>query len=160
MLFTVETISAGSDKDRSSGSLPAIFDDSRMTDLSMQRREFLLAGAALTAGVAGGFVQVAQAAVSQSSRNVLVPFDYQGVRLRESRWQKQFQDARDFYRSIPDDDILHGYRRTAGLNAPGKPLGGWCAVNSNTVFGQWLSGMVACTAALPAIKRFGTRRSV
>jgi hypothetical protein len=67
--------------------------------------------------------------------------DYRGVRLRESRWQKQHQAARDFYFGVSDDDILCGYRSAAGLAAPGKPLGGWCAQNSNTVLGQWLQGM-------------------
>jgi DUF1680 family protein len=68
-------------------------------------------------------------------------FDYRGVTLRESRWQKQYQAAHDFWLGLPEDDILHGFRAAAGLNALGKPLGGWCARNSSTVFGQWLSGM-------------------
>ena len=76
-----------------------------------------------------------------ASRIKIEPFDYQGVRLRPSRWQQQYQSARDYYFGVSDDDILYGYRRAAGLSAPGKPLGGWCAQNSDTVFGQWLSGM-------------------
>lgn len=76
-----------------------------------------------------------------SARTKLEPFDYDGVRLRESRWLKQYQAARDFWLGLSEDDILHGYRLAAGLPAPGKPLGGWCRVNSNTVFGQWLSGL-------------------
>jgi DUF1680 family protein len=71
----------------------------------------------------------------------LEAFDYDGVRLLDSRWQKQFASARDYYLGVADDDILHGYRKAAGLPAPGQPLGGWCAQNSDTVFGQWLSGM-------------------
>ncbi|HET7216999.1 MAG TPA: beta-L-arabinofuranosidase domain-containing protein, partial [Vicinamibacterales bacterium] len=69
------------------------------------------------------------------------PFDYQNVRLRPSRWKEQSDAAREFYSAVPDDDILHGYRKAAGLPAPGRPLGGWCGENSYTVFGQWLSGM-------------------
>ena len=72
---------------------------------------------------------------------VLWPFDYQGVTLREGRWQKQAQDGRDFYMSLADDDVLNGFRVTAGLPAPGKPLGGWAAKDSYTVFGQWLQAM-------------------
>src|SRR5262245_51006423 len=68
-------------------------------------------------------------------------FDYSGVRLSPSRWQKQFQAAHEFWLGVPEDDILHGFRAAAGLPAPGKPLGGWCERNSSTVFGQWLSGM-------------------
>ncbi len=71
----------------------------------------------------------------------LEPFDYQGVRLRPSRWQRQVQAGRDFYLGISDDDILHGFRAAAGFPAPGRPLGGWCGKDSSTVFGQWLSGM-------------------
>src|SRR5580704_6570999 len=76
-----------------------------------------------------------------SSKIKIEPFDYRGVRLRASRWQKQFQAAHDFWLGLSEDDILHGYRVAAGLPAPGKTLGGWCARNSDTVFGQWLSGM-------------------
>ncbi|MEZ5317150.1 MAG: glycoside hydrolase family 127 protein [Vicinamibacterales bacterium] len=71
----------------------------------------------------------------------LEPFDYDGVRLLDSQWQRQMAAGRDYYRAIPDDDILHGCRAEAGLDAPGRPLGGWCGVNSNSVLGQWLSGM-------------------
>jgi len=71
----------------------------------------------------------------------LQPFNYRGVRLRKSRWLDQYQAARDYYLEVSNDDILQGWRAAAGLPAPGKPLGGWCAKNSDTVFGQWLSGM-------------------
>ena len=80
-------------------------------------------------------------ALDTTSRAVLEPFDYRGVRLRSSRWLDQYQSARDYYLGVSDDDILHGYRVAAGLPAPGKPLGGWAARNSDVVFGQWLSGM-------------------
>ncbi len=111
----------------------------------MPRRDFLKAvplaayGLALTAR---GDVSPALARTSAGSAEIKIqPLDYVGVRLRESRWQKQYQAARDFWLGLSEDDILHGYRAAAGLPAPGKPLGGWCARNSNTVFGQWLSGM-------------------
>ena len=71
----------------------------------------------------------------------LETFDFDGVRLLPSRWQQQVDAGRAYYLAIPDDDILHGCRKEAGLPAPGTPLGGWCGVNSNSVFGQWLSGM-------------------
>ncbi len=107
----------------------------------LTRREFMKAAPATTWLLA----QTARTAPSQppesSSRIKLEPFDYRGVKLGESRWQKQYQSARDFYFSVSDDDILHGYRAAAGLSAPGKALGGWCRENSSTVFGQWLSGM-------------------
>src|SRR5215471_10479792 len=73
---------------------------------------------------------------------ILDPFDYTGVTLRSSLWQKQASAGRDFYYGLSNDDILHGYRVAAGAaNAPGRALGGWCTPNSNTVFGQWLQSM-------------------
>ena len=70
--------------------------------------------------------------------NKIDTFDYQGITLLPSFWQKQFQAARDFYFNVPDDDILHGYR---GQDSPGQVLGGWCNTNSDTVLGQWMQGM-------------------
>ncbi len=73
---------------------------------------------------------------------VLEPFDYSGVTLRPSPWQRQVSAGREFYYGLSNDDILHGYRVAAGAaNAPGRALGGWCSPNSNTVFGQWLQAM-------------------
>ena len=73
---------------------------------------------------------------------VLEPFDYSGVTLRPSLWQRQASAGRDFYFGLSNDDILHGYRVAAGAaDAPGRALGGWCSPNSNTVFGQWLQSM-------------------
>ncbi len=111
---------------------------------TMQRRDFLKTAPA----AAMVFAQTAKGAPSQASAKpspqppyVLESFDYRGVRLLDSLWQKQFQAARDYYLSVSDDDILCGFRKDAGLPAPGKTLGGWCARDSSTVFGQWLSGM-------------------
>ena len=102
----------------------------------MIRRDFLKA-----APMAAGLMVRSMAAASFSARNLIEAFDYQGVRLRESRWRQQVETAREFYLGLPDDDILQGFRAAAGLPAPGKPLGGWCKENSSTIFGQWLSGM-------------------
>jgi len=76
------------------------------------------------------------------------PFEYHGVQLAPSRWQRQMAAARDFYLHLSDDDILHGFRKAAGLPAPGAPLGGWCSEDSSMVFGQWLSGMARLSRAL------------
>jgi DUF1680 family protein len=112
------------------------------------RRDFLKAAPV----AAYALTEIAKGAVlkapASSSHIKLEPFDYRGVKLRESRWQKQYQAARDFYFGVSDDDILCGYRKAADLPAPGKPLGGWCARNSNTVFGQWLSGMSRFACAM------------
>ncbi|HEY4329980.1 MAG TPA: beta-L-arabinofuranosidase domain-containing protein [Phycisphaerae bacterium] len=114
-----------------------------MNDGAFSRREFL----ATTAAVAATAVLAARTAHAGAdvpaggAKNVLQPFDYDGVKLLDSQWQKQYQAARDFWLALPDDDILCGYRKAANLPAPGKPLGGWCSANSDIVFGQWLSGM-------------------
>ena len=71
----------------------------------------------------------------------LQPFDFVGVKLLPSRWQQQVAAGRDYYFAVPDADILHGCRKEAGLATNAQPLGGWCGVNSNSIFGQWLSGM-------------------
>lgn len=107
----------------------------------MQRRDFLKAAAATSvlAGVAGDATADTPAGIA--SRNRVNAFDYDGVHLGKSRWSDQYQKSRDFYFGVSNDDILHGFRAAAQLPAPGKPLGGWCAQNSDTVFGQWLSGM-------------------
>ena len=106
----------------------------------MDRRDFLK-GVAITGAVAS--VAPRAVAVSDIDSRVMhvSAFNYDGVRLTDSRWNEQYEQGRDFYFHVNNDDILHGYRLAAGMPAPGKPLGGWCAKNSNTVFGQWLSGM-------------------
>jgi hypothetical protein len=110
----------------------------------ISRREFLA-----TVPVVAGIMLVgsrvsAQGAVATSkpsSRIALEPFDYRGVTLRDSRWKTQYLATRDFYLNVSDDDILKGYRTAAGMPAPGETLGGWARVNTNEIFGQWLSGM-------------------
>ncbi len=116
-------------------------------DSDMDRRDFLAsvpAAAFILMQATRGAAPAASglmAAGAPGAVTKLEPFDYDGVRLLEGRWQQQYQAGRDRYFGVSDDDILHGYRAAAGLPAPGKPLGGWCRTNSNTVFGQWLSGM-------------------
>ena len=106
----------------------------------VQRRDFLKAMPVAAMAVSQTLQGPALAA--QTSPTVrLTAMDYRGVRLRPSRWQLQSDAARDRYFAFSNDDILHGFRATAGQSAPGRPLGGWCGRNSSTVFGQWLSGM-------------------
>jgi DUF1680 family protein len=111
--------------------------------MSLERRDFLktLPAAALAVAASADGVWASPSASSSDSASKLEPFDYAGVRLRASRWQRQFQSGRDYYLGVSNDDILHGFRASAGLPAPGRPLGGWCGKDSATVFGQWLSGM-------------------
>ncbi len=105
----------------------------------MERREFLKSAPLAAYGLTR--------AAGTSGPATLQAFDYEGVRLLPGRWQSQVQAGRDFYFRVEDDDVLHGFRAAAGRPAPGKPLGGWCGIDSSTVFGQWLSGMSRLSAA-------------
>ena len=79
---------------------------------------------------------------------VLGTFEYNGVRLLPSMFQAQVAHARDVYFGLSNDDILKGFRRAAGLTAPGNDLGGWCAETSAPIFGQLLSGLSRLGRAL------------
>ena len=119
----------------------------------MNRREFIGACAAASASVLAGnpaamAKQTASAGTTvASSRVVLETFDYTGVKLRPSRWQRQFEQTRDFYFNISSDDILHGFRADSAMPAPGQPLGGWCDHDSYQVFGHWLQAMSRASRA-------------
>jgi len=113
-------------------------------DHPILRRSFLKAAPA----AAGWLAHAAQEpAASGSARILIEPFDYQGVRLLDSPWQRQVRQARDYYFALADDDILKGFRAAAGLPAPGTTLGGWCERDSSPIFGQWLSGMARMSRA-------------
>ena len=111
-------------------------------ETKIPRRDFLkTAPVAILAAASVAESLAKEAAAPLPARNIIEPFNYDGVKLRPSRWQKQHQAARDFWLGLSEDDILHGYRQAGGLPAPGKALGGWCRRTSDTVFGQWLSGL-------------------
>ena len=121
----------------------------------LPRRDFIKTLAAATVTSSAAFTSPATNAYAAAmapasavdSRYKIRTFNYDGVRLGNSRWADQFQHGRDFYLNVSNDDILQGFRSEAGLACPGKPLGGWCAKDSSTVFGQWLSGMSRISSA-------------
>jgi hypothetical protein len=116
----------------------------------MPRRDFLASVPAAAYALRSTLNAPAHSAATVPTVGVtprLEPFDYSGVTLGPGRAKRQYNEAHELYSSVRDEDILHGYRAAAGLAAPGRPLGGWCGVNSNTVFGQWLSGMSRMSAA-------------
>lgn len=86
---------------------------------------------------------IGRAAVS----SVLSTFEYDGVTLLPGRFQEQMARAREVYFGLPNDDILKGFRREAGLPAPGNDMRGWCAGTSAVIFGQLLSGMARLSRA-------------
>lgn len=67
--------------------------------------------------------------------DVLHPFNYENVKLRDSHWKKQFEHAVEYYLNIPNDALLYPFRIKASLDAPGKPLTGWYGSNPS-IFGQ------------------------
>jgi DUF1680 family protein len=104
-----------------------------MTNTASQRLEAI-------DGRSGAF---ARAAVNPT----MATFDYDGVTLHPSRFQEQMERARDVYFNLPNDDVLKGFRRRAGLPAPGHGMRGWCAETSAVIFGQLLSGMARLSRA-------------
>ena len=91
-------------------------------------------------------------------KNVIDAFDYDGVRLGDGMLKTQYLTGRNYYLNIPNDDILIGFRRRAGLPAPGKDLGGWISGEPKVIswwsggdvsgtFGQWLSAMARMSKA-------------
>lgn len=78
-------------------------------------------------------------AVSGPTPERLQTFDYQNVKLLDGRLEDQFEAVSAFYMSVPDDDLLKGFRAGAGLPAPGNDLSGWYTADVFHVFGQLLS---------------------
>lgn len=109
----------------------------------MDRRSFLAAsGAAWLLATEGG-AAVAGKGASQALRY----FDYRGVTLGPSRFRDQMLATRDRYFGMSDEDMLKGFRRKAGLPAPGTDMKGWCTHDCEATFGQWLSGMARLSRA-------------
>jgi hypothetical protein len=74
-------------------------------------------------------------------RLAIEPFNYHGVSLDDGPLRRQVDAAREDYLRIPNDDLLKGFRKRAGLPAPGADLGGWYSSDVFHVFGQLLSGL-------------------
>ncbi len=68
-------------------------------------------------------------------------FDHAGVRLLPGRYQAQVAHAASLYGGIDTDSLLKGFRRAAGLPAPGEDLKGWSSASASVVFGQIMGGL-------------------
>ena len=82
--------------------------------------------------------------------------DYNGVTLLPSRFAFQVEAAIDFLGGeLSIDTILRGFRRRAGLDAPGEPLEGWARNTTEATFGQWVSSLARLGRARndPALTR-------
>jgi uncharacterized protein len=104
----------------------------------------------LLASVLCGSLQTVAAGeppVAIKGQQRLEDFDYRGVTLDGGRMRTQMDTVREYYLSIPNDDLLKGFRQRAGLPAPGKDLGGWYSADVFSVFGQIVSGLARFYAA-------------
>jgi DUF1680 family protein len=123
----------------------------------LNRREFtkLAAGACCAAGFLG-----TQPLPAADASRKLELFEYSGVTLLRSRFKDQYQQARDLFFNIPNDNLLLGFRQRAGVAAPGQPLIGWygghwandahSSVQDPDIFnafGQYVSGMARMSKA-------------
>lgn len=67
-------------------------------------------------------------------------FDFSSVTITDSRLLNQFGSTLLTYLEIPNDSLLYGFRKRAGMDAPGKSLEGWYGDDIFNTFGQYLSG--------------------
>lgn len=63
------------------------------------------------------------------------------ARLLPGRYADQVAHAAALYGGIDEDSLLKGFRREAGMPAPGEDLKGWCSATSSVVFGQIMGGL-------------------
>ncbi len=73
--------------------------------------------------------------------DLISPLDYRDVHLDDGALLDQVLEVKSAYLQVSDDDYLRGFRRRAGLPAPGHELGGWYAADRFIPFGQVLSGL-------------------
>jgi hypothetical protein len=81
---------------------------------------------------------------------VLRTANYSEVTLTGGPMAEQAQFSRDFFLAIPNDNLLNGFRKRAGLPAPGQAMGGWYDPEDFAgahPFGQWISALSRIYAA-------------
>lgn len=72
-------------------------------------------------------------------------FQYKDVKLKDPVLKAQYEETLRFFLSIPNDDLLRGFRVRKGMydwdSVPGTSMGGWYENHpfSGATFGQWLS---------------------
>jgi hypothetical protein len=120
---------------------------------SFQRAPFLIFAFAVLNAYAG--TTASEFDRLSQGRRPLRTFDYQGVTLDGGPLRRQFDEIRDYYLRISNDDLLKGFRARAGMPAPGADLGGWYTRDFFHIFGQILSGLSRMYAATgdPACKQ-------
>ena len=94
----------------------------------------------LIVGVTLGSTQALGQAEGKGKR-VIEPFDYKGITLADGPVLAQVTEVRKYYLAIPNDDLLKGFRKRAGKDAPGADMGGWYSGDVFHIFGQIVSGL-------------------
>ena len=91
-----------------------------------------------------GSAQKAMADTPHKSAGILQPFHYEDVTLTGGPMGVQAAGARAFYLALSEDNLLNGFRKRAGLPAPGRPMGGWYDPDGFAgahPFGQYVSAL-------------------
>lgn len=78
----------------------------------------------------------------------LRPLGYSGGVRLSGPLAERLDQAVATYTSVPVANVLKGFRRQAGLPAPGEDLTGWSAGTTEATFGQWVSGFARLGAVL------------
>lgn len=78
---------------------------------------------------------------------MLKTFNFKNVRLTDSRLKVQFDQVKQEYLGIPNDNLLRGFRLRTGRPAPGEDLKGWYADDFFNAFPQIVSGLARMYAA-------------
>ena len=82
-----------------------------------------------------------------NTKQKIFAFDLKNVYLLPGMFKNQFEQMKDYFLAIPNDDMLYGFRKRAGLPHPGRELGGWYNNDASgypdleevfNTFGQWL----------------------
>jgi hypothetical protein len=112
-----------------------------MTSQFTRRRVLRGAGTALLGSALSGR---AAARAVDDEREVLHEFGYGDVRLTGGPLGSHYQAIHAHYLSLDNDRLLKIYRQHAGMDAPGKEMGGWYGTNGfipGHSFGQYVSGL-------------------
>lgn len=78
----------------------------------------------------------------------LRPLGYTGGVRLSAVMAERVATAVETYTAVPVTHVLKGFRRRAGLPAPGEDLTGWSSETTEATFGQWVSGFARLGAAL------------
>ena len=76
------------------------------------------------------------------------PFNLKHVRLLDGPFHRAMERTRKYLHALESERLLHFFRKTAGLEAPGKPMGGWetAEVRGHTM-GHYLSACALMAAS-------------